>query len=215
MDGYGVEPRVKNGPALAGYGAEAMRDALAEQITGLPEQLRRSLTWDRGKELAQHAQLKIDTGIASTSPTRTARGSVARTRTPTDCCASTSRKAPTCPDGRPRRSKPSLRLLTAGHARHSDGRPQPKLSTNSYSPCNKPVLRPPVESGLRPGIGVMYQPLAVNSLLVRRRVANAWARAAMTRSLVLLIDARHPRMRREYTSVTNDTYRNRTRSTRT
>jgi IS30 family transposase len=64
MEGYGVEPRVKNGPALAGYGAEAMRDALAAQMTTLPEQLRRSLTWDRGKELAQHAQLKIDTGIA-------------------------------------------------------------------------------------------------------------------------------------------------------
>jgi IS30 family transposase len=64
MNGYGIEPRVHNGPALAGYGAEAMRDALAEQMTTMPEQLRRSLTWDRGKELAQHAQLKIDTGIA-------------------------------------------------------------------------------------------------------------------------------------------------------
>jgi IS30 family transposase len=29
----------------------------------MPEQLRRSLTWDRRKELAQHAQLKIDTGL--------------------------------------------------------------------------------------------------------------------------------------------------------
>lgn len=64
MAGYGIEPRVKNGPALAGYGAVAMKDALAAQMTTLPEQLRRSLTWDRGKELAQHAQLKIDTGIA-------------------------------------------------------------------------------------------------------------------------------------------------------
>lgn len=64
MQGYGTEPRVKNGPALAGYGAEAMRDALAAQMTMLPEQLRRSLTWDRGKELAQHAQLKIDTGVS-------------------------------------------------------------------------------------------------------------------------------------------------------
>jgi IS30 family transposase len=64
MAGYGVEPRVHNGPALAGYGAEAMRDALASRFTTLPEQLRRSLTWDRGKELSQHAQLKIDTGLA-------------------------------------------------------------------------------------------------------------------------------------------------------
>src|SRR4051812_24527477 len=61
MDGYGVEPRVKNGPPLAGYGAEAMRDAITARITTLPEQMRRSLTWDRGKELAQHAQLKMDT----------------------------------------------------------------------------------------------------------------------------------------------------------
>jgi IS30 family transposase len=63
MEGYGVEPRVKNGPALAGYGAEAMREAISERITALPEQLRRSLTWDRGKELSQHAQLRIDTGL--------------------------------------------------------------------------------------------------------------------------------------------------------
>ncbi|MGP4085823.1 IS30 family transposase [Streptomyces sp. KR55] len=63
MDGYGVEPRVKNGPALAGRGAEAVKDAIADTITTLPEQLRRSLTWDRGKELAQHAQLRIDTGL--------------------------------------------------------------------------------------------------------------------------------------------------------
>ena len=29
----------------------------------LPEQLRRSLTWDQGAEMAQHAQLRIDTGL--------------------------------------------------------------------------------------------------------------------------------------------------------
>jgi IS30 family transposase len=63
MDGHGVEPRVRNGPALAGRGAEAVRDAIASTIATLPEQLRRSLTWDRGKEMAQHAQLRIDTGI--------------------------------------------------------------------------------------------------------------------------------------------------------
>jgi IS30 family transposase len=63
MEGYGEQPRVKNGPALAGRGAEAVRDAIAATITKLPEQLRQTLTWDRGKELAQHVRLTIDTGL--------------------------------------------------------------------------------------------------------------------------------------------------------
>jgi hypothetical protein len=44
-------------------GAEAVRDALAAAIITLPEQLRRSLTWDQGAEMAQHARLRIDTGL--------------------------------------------------------------------------------------------------------------------------------------------------------
>jgi IS30 family transposase len=63
MEGHGVEPRLKNGPALAGHGAEAVRDAIADTIMTLPAQLRRSLTWDQGAEMAQHAQLRIDTGL--------------------------------------------------------------------------------------------------------------------------------------------------------
>jgi IS30 family transposase len=63
-EGWGVAPPVKNGPALGGYGADAMRAAITAQMTLMPEQLRRSLTWDRGTELAQHAQIKIDAGIA-------------------------------------------------------------------------------------------------------------------------------------------------------
>ena len=41
-----------------------MRDAIAREITTLPEQLRRSLTWDQGAEMAQHARLRVDTGVA-------------------------------------------------------------------------------------------------------------------------------------------------------
>jgi IS30 family transposase len=63
MDGHGDQARVHNGPALAGHGAQAVRDAIATSIVTLPEQLRRSLTWDQGAELAQHAQLRIDTGL--------------------------------------------------------------------------------------------------------------------------------------------------------
>lgn len=62
-DGFGVIPRTKNGPPLAGYGAVTMKEALAATMTTLPEQLRRSLTWDRGKELSQHVAFKVETGI--------------------------------------------------------------------------------------------------------------------------------------------------------
>src|SRR6476469_4335260 len=63
VDGHGPGARVKNGPALAGHGAGAVRDAITRTITTLPEQLRRSLTWDQGAELSQHAQLRIETGV--------------------------------------------------------------------------------------------------------------------------------------------------------
>jgi IS30 family transposase len=64
MEGHGDEPRANNGPPLAGHGAEAVRYAIASSMTTLPEQLRRSLTWDQGAEMAEHEQLRIDTGLA-------------------------------------------------------------------------------------------------------------------------------------------------------
>ena len=62
-EGYQHKRTPKNGPALAGYGAITMKDALGTKMTTLPEQLRRSLTWDRGKELSAHASFKVETGI--------------------------------------------------------------------------------------------------------------------------------------------------------
>src|SRR5947209_18163147 len=56
-------PRVKTGPPITGAGAGAVRNAIADTITTLPEQLRRSLTWDQGIEMAQHVQLRFDTGL--------------------------------------------------------------------------------------------------------------------------------------------------------
>ena len=43
--------------------AATVRDAITAQITQLPEHLRRSLTWDQGREMSQHAQFSVDTGI--------------------------------------------------------------------------------------------------------------------------------------------------------
>jgi len=63
MQGYGLAARMNNGPALAGHGAVAVRDAITRTIASLPQQLLRSLTWDQGTEMAQHAQLRIESGL--------------------------------------------------------------------------------------------------------------------------------------------------------
>jgi IS30 family transposase len=47
-----------------GYKAEQVRPALAAAVTRLPEQRRRSLTWDQGKEMAEHTKFTVDTGVA-------------------------------------------------------------------------------------------------------------------------------------------------------
>jgi IS30 family transposase len=46
-----------------GRSPEHVRTRLAEAIQTLPDQLRRTLTWDRGKEMAQHLQFTLDTGV--------------------------------------------------------------------------------------------------------------------------------------------------------
>jgi IS30 family transposase len=47
-----------------GHRAELVADAPAAAITTLPRQLTRSLTWDQGHQMAEHARFSIDTGIA-------------------------------------------------------------------------------------------------------------------------------------------------------
>ena len=101
VPGHGEGQRVKNGPALAVHGAQAVRDAIAASITTLPKQLRKSLTWDQGAEMAQHAQLRTELISTSTSATPKVPGNAAPTRTPTASSASISPKAPTSPDTHP------------------------------------------------------------------------------------------------------------------
>ncbi len=46
-----------------GQSAEHVRTRLAEQIVKLPVELRRSLTWDQGREMAEHVRFTVDTGV--------------------------------------------------------------------------------------------------------------------------------------------------------
>ena len=61
--GYGPTLRTKYGPALAGYGAITMANMLRRTVTTLPAQLWQSLTWDRGKELSDHARFTIESRV--------------------------------------------------------------------------------------------------------------------------------------------------------
>ena len=88
------------------------RSRLASMTT-LPEQLRRSVTWDRGKELSAHAAFTVETDIAvyfadPKSPSQ--RGTNENTNGLT--APILPQRAPTCPAGPPKRSKPSPRPST-------------------------------------------------------------------------------------------------------
>jgi IS30 family transposase len=62
-EGYQRGQRIKNGPPIAGHGSEAVREAIVRTMSTLPETLRQSLTWDQGAEMAQHARLRIESGL--------------------------------------------------------------------------------------------------------------------------------------------------------
>jgi len=46
-----------------GRTATHFRQALSERMSTLPEQLCRTLTWDQGKEMAEHVRFSVETGI--------------------------------------------------------------------------------------------------------------------------------------------------------
>jgi transposase, IS30 family len=50
-------------PLPDGLTAPQVRPALTAAVLGLPQQLRRSLTWDQGREMAEHTQFTIDSGV--------------------------------------------------------------------------------------------------------------------------------------------------------
>jgi hypothetical protein len=145
MPGHGDKPTIKNGPSLAGRGAKAVREAIADQITTLPQQLRRSLTWDQGAEMAGHAKLRIQADLPvyfcdPQSPWQ--RGTNENTN---GLLRQYFPKAPTCPDTTAAIWTLSPPPSTVDPARPWDGEPQQKNLTTIYYRTNKPVLQRPPE----------------------------------------------------------------------
>jgi hypothetical protein len=112
----------------AEHTAEAVRDALTSTVMTLPAHLRRSLTWGQGKEMSQHQQFSITTGVRCTSAIRTAHGNADPTRTPTGCSASTSRRA------RPDRSHPRG---PARGGRRAELNARPRKTLNRDTPAER------------------------------------------------------------------------------
>lgn len=175
LEGSSENPPVKNGTSLGGYGAIAMNAALTTSMTQLPEQLRKTLTWDRGKELSGHAQFAFDTRTKVffadphspwQRPTNENTNGLLRQYFP---------KGTDRPDGPPRTSKWSPRRSTTGPARSSVGGHRPKSSRNSYARYNSPVLQRPVELTLDLSVTIAT---STPARAVAYRVRSARSRSA-------------------------------------
>ena len=99
--------------------------ALARHIGKLPQELRRSLTWDRGKEMAAHKSFTVATNVQVYFAIPAVPGNAAPTKTPTVCCASTFRKEPTCRPSPKPTSTGSRNGLINARERPWASKPQP------------------------------------------------------------------------------------------
>ena len=82
-------------PEFKPASAANVMQAFSDKLLGIAAPMRQSMTYDQGREMVMHQELsrRADTPRC-TSATRTARGSAAPTRTPTDWCASTCPRVP-------------------------------------------------------------------------------------------------------------------------
>ena len=130
--GWRAQPITKTGPALSGYGAISMNKASAQALASMPTELKRSLTWGRGKEMSAHTQFTIDTGLKVyfADPHRPwQRGT---NENMNGQLTNTFRREPISCDGTQTISRQSHTLSTPDRVSDSNGEPPPKYVTNTY-----------------------------------------------------------------------------------
>jgi len=93
--------KVENATALC------VLDGFQRTLGTLPEHLRKTLTYDQGKEMALHRALPEGTGLAIYFADPHSPWHAASAKTPMGCFTSTCPKAPTCPCTRNDNSMPS------------------------------------------------------------------------------------------------------------
>ena len=158
-DDYQVEgcPTLWARPRLRLYSTS--RNALAAKVGELPEQLRRSLTWDQGKEMAAHAQFSVKTGVPVYFCDPRSPWQGGSKRTPTASSASTSPSEPGSRTTPKPNSTPSPPNSTEGLDKPSASRHHQKHSTKR---CDEPLNPQPISSAsfnrttvARVGLGIL------------------------------------------------------------
>jgi transposase, IS30 family len=128
-----------------------VQEAMTTVMSRLPRTLRRTLTWDQGKEMANHLQIAAATELDIYFCDPNSPWQRGRTKTRTVSFGSIFRNAPTCPAATRTTLSSSPPNSTTDPANDSAGAPPPKRSRD-YShnqTAIHPVLRRPAESTQR------------------------------------------------------------------
>jgi IS30 family transposase len=128
-------------PLPEGFTAQRMRPALTAAVLQLPQQLRRSLTWDHGKEMAEHLQFTIDSGVQVYFCDPRSPWQRASNENTTAWCANTSPRVATSASSTRPRWTPSPPSSTAALDRRSvSGHPHRHWRRR----CADPLRPPPI-----------------------------------------------------------------------
>ena len=112
--------------------ATSVREAFARKLAALPGALRKSLTYDQGKEMAEPARLSPPTSSSkSSSATPTVPGNAPPAKARTIASGIICPRAPTCLWFLINSSARTKRCSTSAHAKYSTGSPPPNASMNS------------------------------------------------------------------------------------
>jgi hypothetical protein len=130
-------------------GTRSVVDSFSAVLNRQPAALRKSMTYDQGREMHDHKSAPIAPACRSTLQTRTAPGSAAPMKIPTACCASTCPKGQTCRSTPRMNSMPLPSRLTPGHAKRLAGKRRSLSILNIWRGYNYSPTR-----SINPGVAI-------------------------------------------------------------